>query len=83
MECACIALYRLDGNEAKQYAAGHLRKVAVDYETWAVTYECVSTGRAWVLDYPQSEYHGGGPPRLIQLDSDGMPLQGPGTDPHR
>ncbi|GLI28281.1 hypothetical protein ARHIZOSPH14_25230 [Agromyces rhizosphaerae] len=75
MKCACATLYRLDDAEARHYATEHLQRLAVDNETWSVTYECPGTGRKWLLDYPHSEYHGGGPPRLRQLDFDGTPLE--------
>ncbi len=83
MKCACTTLHRLDDAEAREYATEHLQQVSVDYETWSVTYECPLTGRRWLLEYPHSEYHGGGPPRLRQLDSEGVPLEDSGTDPYR
>ena len=83
MECACATLYRLDDNEARQYAAEHLTKTGHDYKSWAVAYECEATGRTWILDYPDSEYHGGGPPRLRQVDNKGVPIEKHGIDPYR
>lgn len=80
MDCACTALHHLDDAEAREYATEHLQRLSADYETWAVTYACPTTGRRWLLDYPQSEFHGGGPPRLRQLDSEGVPREDSGTD---
>ena len=31
---------------------------------WETEYEDPKTGAIWVMDYPHSEYHGGGSPRL-------------------
>jgi hypothetical protein len=50
---------------------------------WTVGYSCPDTGRLWLLDHPHSELHGGGPPRLRQLDAAGRPMDQPGRDPFR
>lgn len=82
MRCACADLYRLDGAEAREYATEHLVQTgATDFESWTVAYECPDTSRVWLQDYPHSEYHGGGSPRLRQLDSSGAPIVGQGVDP--
>lgn len=52
------------GAEAIQYAERHLRKHRVNAATWEIEYIDPITGEEWLLDYPQSELHGGGPPRL-------------------
>lgn len=82
MRCACADLYRLDGAEAREYASEHLVQTgAPDFDAWTVPYECPATRRVWLLDYPQSQYHGGGPPRLSQLDSSGAPIREENVDP--
>lgn len=63
-------------------SAEHLREVSVDCEAWTVVYQCDKTGRKWILDYPRSEYHGGGTPRLRQLDPHGMPIDEAIADPN-
>jgi hypothetical protein len=57
----------LNGNEAVRYAAEHLREVRTDAEAWTTEYVDDATGEEWIWDYPQSELHGGGPPRLRRL----------------
>jgi hypothetical protein len=83
MRCACDSLFELNGNEAEHYARQHLEEVATDPVNWTVRYRCPVTGRFWLLDSPHSELHGGGPPRLRQLDQDGNPIDEPGRDPYR
>lgn len=41
-----------------------LKKVATDASGWVDLYLDPMDGRYWELSYPQSEMHGGGPPRL-------------------
>lgn len=52
------------GAEAVRYADAHLRKVRVNQDTWEVEYVDDDTGEEWIMDYPESELHGGGSPRL-------------------
>jgi hypothetical protein len=68
MKCKCNEITELDGAEAKLYAQHHLKKVRVDGNLWQIEYECLDTGVRWILDYPHSEYHGGGSPRLRKVD---------------
>ena len=68
MKCKCLAITELDGAEAKQYADQHLLEVTTDAVNWTVEYVCPETKRRFLLDYPQSELHGGGPPRLTPMD---------------
>jgi len=51
------------GAAAVAYAS-RLRKLSVNAETWEVEYVDDDTGQRWVMDHPQSELQGGGPPRL-------------------
>ena len=53
----------LVGEAAVEYAK-RLRKVMVNPQTWDVEYVDDATDERWVLDYPRSDLHGGGPPRL-------------------
>ena len=41
-----------------------LEKVGVDESGWETLYKDLKDKRKWVLYYPQSEMHGGGPPAL-------------------
>lgn len=54
----------LFGAEALMYAEAHLKRIRVDADNWEVEYIDDSTGELWVMDYPESELHGGGSPRL-------------------
>ena len=49
------------GVEAVEFAKT-LDKVRVG--NWEIEYLDPTTGEKWLMDYPQSEMHGGGPPRL-------------------
>jgi len=47
----------------------HLRKIAIGRQSggWETLFQDPEDGRYWEQTYPQSETHGGGPPRLIML----------------
>ena len=45
-----------------------LRKVSIDGLNWRTFYIGKLTGVKWMKDYPYSEGHGGGPPRLISIE---------------
>lgn len=70
----------LTGNEADEYAREHLIEEYVDVTGWEVTYRCPDTDRRWLRDSPQGHLHGGGPPRLRQLDEHGNPRTTEGAD---
>jgi hypothetical protein len=57
----------LHGEAAVKFATDRLRKVSSNPDTWEVEYVDDSTGERWLMDYPESEYHGGGSPRLRKL----------------
>ena len=42
----------------------HLVEIGRDASGWLTLYRDPNDGRLWELDYPQSERHRGGPPRL-------------------
>ncbi len=54
----------LHGTEAVKYATERLTKVKSDANGWTIDYVDDATGDVWVMDYPNSELHGGGSPRL-------------------
>ena len=54
-----------NGVEATAFAQDHLQKVRAG--NWEIEYLDPSTGDRWLMDYPHSEMHGGGPPRLRRL----------------
>jgi hypothetical protein len=51
------------GEEAQRIAAT-LKQIGKDDSKWHVYYEDPKSGEQWVMDYPQSELHAGGSPRL-------------------
>ena len=58
----------LNGVEALRYIQANLRKGRVFPDQWKTEYEDPRTGEKWLLDYPQSDLHGGGPPRLRRIE---------------
>lgn len=57
----------LSGMAAQDYARGHLQQISVDTVGWTTTYCCPESGHQWLMDYPHSEVHGGGPPKLRRI----------------
>ncbi|MCV9965875.1 Imm27 family immunity protein [Pararhizobium sp. BT-229] len=57
-----------DKNEYSGEAAlSHVKnliEIESDADKWETEYRDEKTGEIWILDYPQSERHGGGSPRL-------------------
>ena len=51
----------------KRVIANELRELARAEGGWSTLYEDLEDGRLWELTYPQSEMHGGGPPRLTWI----------------
>ena len=48
-----------------------LKFIGTDESGWDTLYQDVSDGRYWLLCYPASELHGGGPPSLRALSQTG------------
>ena len=44
-----------------------LELVRVDRSRWEKLYQDLKDKRYWLLFYPQSEMHGGGPPSLMEI----------------
>jgi hypothetical protein len=47
-----------------------LVEVGVGDEGWSKLYRDPGDGRYWELTYPESEYHGGGPPMLTHVSNE-------------
>lgn len=45
----------------------HLRKVDQSADGWTTLFQDPDDNRYWILDYPDSSLHGGGPPRLTEI----------------
>ncbi|MDH4259569.1 MAG: Imm27 family immunity protein [Gammaproteobacteria bacterium] len=50
--------------------SNHLLQLGADSSGWDELYRDPDDGRLWELTWPQSEMHGGGPPRLVLLSTD-------------
>lgn len=50
--------------------SNHLVQLGADSSGWDELYRDPDDGRLWELTWPQSEMHGGGPPRLTCLAID-------------
>lgn len=53
----------------EELTISYLREASQTDDGWSVLYEDPIDGRYWELTYPQSEMHGGGPPRLVVLEA--------------
>lgn len=69
MTCRCEKILELHGNEALEYSRSHLVEVRAMDDDWTTEFSCPVTGHRWLLDYPHSGQHGGGPPRLRRMDT--------------
>jgi len=45
----------------------YLKKISVDKSGWETLYQDPNDNRYWLLTYPDSECHGGGPPTLKMI----------------
>jgi hypothetical protein len=63
----------LNGRAAQVFAEAHLEKIEVDVVEWTTTYRDPRDGSKWLMDYPHSELHAGGPPRLRRITRGSMP----------
>jgi hypothetical protein len=52
-----------------------LEKTGVDASSWETLYRDPKDDRKWVLYYPQSEMHGGGPPSLKVVSDEELKVQ--------
>lgn len=57
-----------------------LQKIGVDETGWETLYLDPKDKRFWVLSYPQSEFHGGGPPTLKLVSSNEEKLKFSGIE---
>jgi Immunity protein 27 len=65
--CICSDVEEINGAHINPYCSNHLKIELVDGEKWQIIYKCPETGIQWLKDFPSSEYHGGGVPRLRRL----------------
>jgi hypothetical protein len=62
----------------KSLVAYSLVKVATDDSGWDTLYRDPNDQRFWELTYPQSEMHGGGPPKLEHITTENALRKYPG-----
>jgi hypothetical protein len=69
MECRCETVMELRGDEAYEYAQGHLEYVMAEPRGGAWLYRCPITRREWIEDFPPEWDTGhGGRCRLRQAE---------------
>lgn len=54
-------------NRIEDLKSNYLKYLTVDKSGWETLYQDPKDERYWLLTYPNSEYHGGGPPALKML----------------
>jgi hypothetical protein len=45
-----------------------LKQIKVDSDNWQIFYLDETNNEKWIKEYPESEYHGGGPPKLRLIE---------------
>ena len=60
--CADVATKRIE-----ELTRTYLNRIAVSKNGWETLYQDPADLRFWELTYPDSEWHGGGPPTLKSL----------------
>jgi hypothetical protein len=50
-----------------QLTSDYLTKIATNENGWKTLYRDPGDARLWELTFPQSNFHGGGPPMLLQI----------------
>ena len=45
----------------------HLERISTDESGWEILFQDPDDKRYWILTYPKSDWHGGGPPTLQTL----------------
>ena len=75
-EIILVGSWKMDGGKVvadevcqriEKLVENYLGKVAVDKTGWEILYRDSNDNRYWLLTYPNSEYHGGGPPTLKMI----------------
>ena len=64
IECRCDSLSELNGKQADDYLDGHLEAEQIGRK---IFYVCPDTRARWEMKWPQGEFHGGGPSRLLRV----------------
>lgn len=58
-----------DATEIDRLLTAELEQIGTTDGGWRRLFRHRADGSLWQLDYPQSELHGGGPRRLVKLDT--------------
>ena len=67
MECRCPTVKELYGNEAEEYARGHLHTDEVRTDAFEESLSCPDTGTNRLLDFPERNEREPGQARLRAL----------------
>ena len=59
----------------EKLVAEHLAFIAVSADGWSRLFRDPKDGRLWEHTYPQSQMHGGGPPRLAVISPEAARLR--------
>jgi hypothetical protein len=64
VECRCNDAMEFNGQEAEDYASGHLVRDETRTEQLQELYSCPDTGKRWILEWPDATEREPGPARL-------------------
>jgi hypothetical protein len=64
VECRCNDTMEFNGQEAEDYASGHLARDETRTDALQELYSCPDTGKRWLLEWPSSTERDTGPARL-------------------
>jgi hypothetical protein len=56
----------INGRAAQEFAKQNLHKIRTDVVMWTIEYQD-QEGNTWIMDYPQGDLQGSGPPRLRRV----------------
>lgn len=54
----------------KNLTESYLQRVTSSEDGWTTLYKDPEDGRYWELTYPNSDWHGGGPPVLVNISTE-------------
>jgi hypothetical protein len=70
LACRCLAISKLVGDEAAEYAQFHLEKKAEDADICKIDFRCPITNLYWIMDFSLSRVPCGGAPILTKVADD-------------
>jgi hypothetical protein len=64
LACRCLAISKLTGDAAAEYAQFHLEKKAEDVSACTIEFRCPITNLFWAMEFPSTRVPCGGIPIL-------------------